>query len=137
MDYYGFGDAWGTEFLYPQPVLRPATAGVVLSCCVVLLRAARALGQRRAASWLARIKMTAAATPPTQAKRRLSNTKHQTKQNTKTKGEESRDLERPAFSRCTRPLVLYSNYLYVYGEFFTRTVATLHAMHAKGWLDRR
>lgn len=27
VDYYGFGDVWGTEFLYPQPLLRPATAG--------------------------------------------------------------------------------------------------------------
>ncbi|KIY93119.1 hypothetical protein MNEG_14843 [Monoraphidium neglectum] len=27
VDYYGFGDVWGTEFLYPHPLLRPATGG--------------------------------------------------------------------------------------------------------------
>lgn len=27
VDYYGFGDVWGTEFLYPHPLLRPATSG--------------------------------------------------------------------------------------------------------------
>lgn len=27
VDYYGFGDVWGTEFLYPHPLLRPATDG--------------------------------------------------------------------------------------------------------------
>jgi len=27
VDYYGFGDVWGTEFLYPHPLLRPATRG--------------------------------------------------------------------------------------------------------------
>lgn len=37
----------------------------------------------------------------------------------------------------TLPLVIYPNYLYVYGEFFMRTVATLHAMRAKGWISDR
>jgi hypothetical protein len=27
LDYYGFGDVWGTEFAYPDPLLRPATSG--------------------------------------------------------------------------------------------------------------
>lgn len=27
VDYYGFGDVWGTEFLYPHPLMRPATSG--------------------------------------------------------------------------------------------------------------
>jgi hypothetical protein len=27
IDYYGFGDTWGTSFEYPQPFLRPATDG--------------------------------------------------------------------------------------------------------------
>ena len=27
VNYYGFGDVWGTEFLYPHPLLRPATSG--------------------------------------------------------------------------------------------------------------
>lgn len=27
VDYYGFGDVWGTEFLYPHPLIRPATDG--------------------------------------------------------------------------------------------------------------
>ncbi len=26
-DYYGFGDAWNTAIPYPQPLMRPATAG--------------------------------------------------------------------------------------------------------------
>jgi hypothetical protein len=39
--------------------------------------------------------------------------------------------------RSTIPLVIYPNYLYNYGEFFMRTVATLHALQAKGWLDKR
>lgn len=37
----------------------------------------------------------------------------------------------------TLPLVIYPNYLYVYGEFFMRTIATLHAMRAKGWISDR
>ncbi|KAI8464064.1 MAG: hypothetical protein J3K34DRAFT_441801 [Monoraphidium minutum] len=78
IDYYGFGDVWGTEFLYPNPLLRPATGG-----------------------------------------------------------EETKELQEPQFSRCTIPLIIYPNYLYVYGEFFMRTVATLYAMQAKGWIDKR
>ena len=27
MDYYGFGDAWNTAFLHPQPLVRPGTRG--------------------------------------------------------------------------------------------------------------
>jgi hypothetical protein len=27
VDYFGFGDVWGTEFQYPSPLVRPATAG--------------------------------------------------------------------------------------------------------------
>jgi hypothetical protein len=27
VDFYGFRDVWGTEFRYPQPLVRPATAG--------------------------------------------------------------------------------------------------------------
>jgi hypothetical protein len=33
--------------------------------------------------------------------------------------------------------VIYPSYLYNYGEFFARTVATLHAAQAKGWIGKR
>jgi hypothetical protein len=35
------------------------------------------------------------------------------------------------------PLVIYPSYFYSYGEFFVRTLATLYAMRAKGWVDGR
>jgi hypothetical protein len=43
----------------------------------------------------------------------------------------------PCTISSTIPLVIYPNYLYVYGEFFMRTVATLYAMQARGWIDKR
>ncbi|GBF98829.1 hypothetical protein Rsub_11594 [Raphidocelis subcapitata] len=54
-----------------------------------------------------------------------------------TDGEESRELQEPQFSSCTVPLVIYPSYLYSYGEFFARTLATLYAMRSKGWVDGR
>ena len=37
----------------------------------------------------------------------------------------------------TVPLIIYPNYLYAYGEFFMRTLTTLHAIQAKGWVGKR
>jgi hypothetical protein len=78
LDYFGFNDRWGTEFAYPQPLMRPATSG-----------------------------------------------------------EETPELREPRFSRCTVPVIIYSNYLYQPAEFFLRTVATVHALQRKGVLHRK
>eukprot|EP00879_Flechtneria_rotunda_P017165 GHRR01017977.1.p1 GENE.GHRR01017977.1~~GHRR01017977.1.p1 ORF type:complete len:165 (+),score=37.66 GHRR01017977.1:332-826(+) len=78
MDYYGYGDIWGTHFQRPSPFVRPATAG-----------------------------------------------------------EETRELAHPQFSRCTIPLVIYADDLYMYGHFFANTVATIHMMQQDGTLDDR
>lgn len=54
-----------------------------------------------------------------------------------TGGEETRELAHPQFSRCSVPLVIYAGKLYMYGHFFTNTVAAIHVMQQSGLLDRR
>eukprot|EP00878_Enallax_costatus_P019457 GHUV01020529.1.p1 GENE.GHUV01020529.1~~GHUV01020529.1.p1 ORF type:complete len:313 (+),score=39.00 GHUV01020529.1:311-1249(+) len=54
-----------------------------------------------------------------------------------TGGEETRELAHPQFSRCTIPLIIYASRLYMYGHFFTNTVASIHVMQQSGLLDRR
>lgn len=54
-----------------------------------------------------------------------------------TGGEETRELAHPQFTRCTVPLVIYTSRLYMYGHFFTNTVASIHVMQQGGLLDKR
>lgn len=54
-----------------------------------------------------------------------------------TGGEETRELAHPQFSRCTIPLIIYASRLYMYGHFFSNTVASIHVMQQTGLLDRR
>eukprot|EP00775_Hariotina_reticulata_P008998 gene8998-9171_t len=78
IDYFGYGDLWGTSFAHPPQLVRPATGG-----------------------------------------------------------EETQELRHPQFSRCTTPMVLYVDHLYMYGRFFASTVAVIHMMQQSQMLDRR
>lgn len=53
----------------------------------------------------------------------------------RTAGEETPDLQRPTFSSCTLPVIMYSNYLAMYGEQFTRPFAFFSTLETKGGSD--
>lgn len=52
-----------------------------------------------------------------------------------TSGEETAELQHPVFSKCTVPVVVYSSYLYMYGQILTRVLPVFNAMLENGQME--